>query len=476
MKKIVLIIAALTIAYASANAQSMLERLGQRAKEAVENKIGEKVENAVNNGIDEVTGKRQKGNAQSAESAQPADAPQQAAPEVQSTPVQAAPAQGGWTCPECGKAGNTGSTCDDCGAKRPSGAPAEAAGEQAKSDFVPGAVTLFEDNVTGEQVGEFPSKWNMIDGICEVSRLGGENVISLPPATTQDENVICRIQPLMKNVYNYLPEEYTIEFDWYVYAQRDDCNDLALSCRAEEATGNDVYWLKISIEDDPKFQGCSRLCFDNALTGKSSEANARFNVNKNAWNHVAISFNKRALKAYVNGYRIANIPNAKNGTFVFLESQALYLGNGVMNKKGTQFRNFRIAQGAVALYDQNTTDAVARAMEETGKFVTNNINFETGKATLLPESMEEIQKVADYMLKNKTVRFEVQGHCDNQGSDKVNDPLSQQRAEAVVAALVKLGVDEWNLRAVGKGSHEPVADNKTKEGQAKNRRVEFIKK
>ena len=473
MKRIILIAAALTVVCASANAQSMLERLGQRAKDAVENKIGEKVENAVNNGIDKVTGKKQKGNAQ-VETTQPVEAAPQTAP--QTVPAQAAPAQGGWTCPDCGKTGNTGAFCDDCGAKRPSGAPAEAAGEQAKSDFVPGAVTLFEDNVTGEQVGEFPSRWNLIKGICEVSRLGGENVISLPPATTQDEDVICRIQPLMKNVYNYLPEEYTIEFDWYVYAQRDDCNDLALYCNAEEAKGNNVYELKISIEDDPKFQGCSRLFFDNALTGESSEADATFNVNRNAWNHVAISFNKRALKAYVNGYRIANIPNAKNGTFVYLESQALYLGNGVMNKKGTQFRNFRIAQGAVALYDQNTTDAVARAMEETGKFVTNNINFETGKATLLPESMEEIQKVADYMLKNKTVRFEVQGHCDNQGSDKVNDPLSQQRAEAVVAALVKLGVDEWNLRAVGKGSHEPVADNKTKEGQAKNRRVEFIKK
>jgi len=80
------------------------------------------------------------------------------------------------------------------------------------------------------------------------------------------------------------------------------------------------------------------------------------------------------------------------------------------------------------------------------------------------------------MKANPTVRFEVQGHTDSQGSDAVNDPLSQQRAEAVVKALEGLGVDGFNLRAVGKGSHEPVAPNTTDEGRAKNRRVEFIKK
>jgi outer membrane protein OmpA-like peptidoglycan-associated protein len=90
--------------------------------------------------------------------------------------------------------------------------------------------------------------------------------------------------------------------------------------------------------------------------------------------------------------------------------------------------------------------------------------------------MTEIQKVAEYMKKNPTVRFEVQGHTDNQGSDAINDPLSQKRAEAVVKALASLGCDEFNLRAVGKGSHEPVTDNKTEAGRAKNRRVEFIKK
>ena len=144
----------------------------------------------------------------------------------------------------------------------------------------------------------------------------------------------------------------------------------------------------------------------------------------------------------------------------------------------TFVRNVVIAKGAVELYDRNeqSMTAVEKAIAETGKFVTNNILFETGKATLKPESMEEIEKVADYMKKNPNARFEVQGHTDNQGSDKVNDPLSQQRAEAVVKALEEKGVDPFNLRAVGKGAHEPVADNKTEEGRAKNRRVEFIKK
>ncbi|MCR5245682.1 MAG: OmpA family protein [Bacteroidales bacterium] len=144
----------------------------------------------------------------------------------------------------------------------------------------------------------------------------------------------------------------------------------------------------------------------------------------------------------------------------------------------TFIRNVVIAKGAVALYDRNeqSMTAVEKAIAETGKFVTNNILFETGKATLKPESMEEIEKVAAYMLKNPGARFEVQGHTDNQGSDKINDPLSQQRAEAVVKALEEKGVDPFNLRAVGKGAHEPVADNSTDQGRAKNRRVEFIKK
>ena len=195
-------------------------------------------------------------------------------------------------------------------------------------------------------------------------------------------------------------------------------------------------------------------------------------INDGRWHHFALSFNKRAIKFYVDGKRVINVPNAKAG------AGWLTLWSGGMDKRPTYVKTVVIAKGAVELYERNATDmsAVEKAIAETGKFVTNNILFETGKATLKPESMEEIQKVADYMKKNPTVRFEVQGHTDNQGSDKINDPLSQQRAEAVVKALEGLGCDPFNMRAVGKGSHEPVADNKTEAGRAKNRRVVFVKK
>ena len=229
-----MIFAALTIACASANAQSMLERLGQRAKEAVENKIGEKVENAVNNGIDKVTAKKQQGNDQSAENAQPAEEPQQ-----QTAPVQAAP-----------------------------------------------------------------------------------------------KYVEFEISPNEKNRYN----------------------------------------------------GIS---------------------------------------------------------------------------------NVRIANGAVPLYDRLATD---------GKIITYAITFETGKADIKPESYVEINRIAKLMQENPNLSFEVQGHCDASGSDKVNDPLSQKRAEAIVAAIVEQGIAQARLTAVGKGSHQPIADNSSDEGRAKNRRVEFVKK
>ena len=275
----------------------------------------------------------------------------------------------------------------------------------------------------------------------------------------------------MTNQQSYIPDVFTLEFDFWMNdpkTEMSNCYELEFL----DADGGDVYEIRIG-ESYSKLEVTCRFI---STTGdwRDSGSGKTWEMKKNDWSHFAMSFNKRALKIYINNKRVINIPNCKSAVRMKIH-QADW---GGFHGNKNYMTNFRYAKGAMDLYAQNVTDmsAVEKAIAETGKFVTNNILFETGKATLKPESMSEIQKVADYMKKNPSARFEVQGHTDNQGSDAVNDPLSQQRAEAVVKALEGLGCDPFNMRAVGKGSHEPVADNKTDAGRAKNRRVEFIKK
>lgn len=347
----------------------------------------------------------------------------------------------------------------------------DAVAQNVKSDFVRGSVILFEDDFANEQLGEFPSKWDISEGSIETSAINGKKYLH---SNAPDS----RFSPLMENMKSYLPEVFTLEWDEF-FCKAGDISDFPSDFNFYDADGSEVgHIYKRYRPTNPDFYGNYDFKkgggSDDSVTGSFDWDQMKKYIKIGQWNHFAISFNKRAIKIYVNGNRFINLPNvAAPARFEFIiQDENPYRG----------VANVVLAAGAVELYERQTTNlsaeaaAVEKAIEETGKFVTNNILFETGKATLKPESMEEIMKVAEYMKNNPTARFEVQGHTDNQGSDKINDPLSQERAEAVVKALEGQGVDPFNLRPVGKGSHEPVADNSTEEGRAKNRRVEFIKR
>jgi outer membrane protein OmpA-like peptidoglycan-associated protein len=104
------------------------------------------------------------------------------------------------------------------------------------------------------------------------------------------------------------------------------------------------------------------------------------------------------------------------------------------------------------------------------------IEFEVGKAVLKPESLKVLEEVAQDVNSSDGLKIVVEGHTDNTGSDAQNIPLSQARAQAVIDYLVKLKIKRERFSdPIGKGSSEPVADNATKAGQAKNRRVEIQK-
>jgi outer membrane protein OmpA-like peptidoglycan-associated protein len=104
------------------------------------------------------------------------------------------------------------------------------------------------------------------------------------------------------------------------------------------------------------------------------------------------------------------------------------------------------------------------------------INFDTGKSTIKPESKAIINQIVEMMKANPDLKVSVEGHTDNVGNPKSNKTLSDERAKAVVAAIVAQGVDGKRLSAAGHGQDKPIVDNKTEEGRAKNRRVELVKK
>jgi outer membrane protein OmpA-like peptidoglycan-associated protein len=109
-------------------------------------------------------------------------------------------------------------------------------------------------------------------------------------------------------------------------------------------------------------------------------------------------------------------------------------------------------------------------------FMALYINFDTGKYDIKPESQPIIDQIAQLMKDNPELKLSIEGHTDNVGTAQNNKTLSENRAKAVMNAVVNLGVDASRLTAVGWGQERPVADNRTEDGRAKNRRVEIVKK
>ena len=105
-------------------------------------------------------------------------------------------------------------------------------------------------------------------------------------------------------------------------------------------------------------------------------------------------------------------------------------------------------------------------------FVLEDCNFDFGKATLQPESYTVLDELVSYLVRKDDEKIEIGGHTDNVGSAASNLKLSQERANAVRDYLIAKGISADRLFAKGYGMTEPVADNKTEDGRAQNRRTE----
>ena len=120
-------------------------------------------------------------------------------------------------------------------------------------------------------------------------------------------------------------------------------------------------------------------------------------------------------------------------------------------------------------------EAWAEEINRTGFCSIYGVHFETGKATIQPESRECLEQVVKLLNDNPTWRMQIEGHTDNVGAKAANQTLSEQRAAAVVAWLTANGIDQSRLTSRGFGDTAPVAENTTEEGRARNRRVALKK-
>lgn len=105
-------------------------------------------------------------------------------------------------------------------------------------------------------------------------------------------------------------------------------------------------------------------------------------------------------------------------------------------------------------------------------FILEDCNFETGKATLLPEAYPVIDELVSYLNRKDDEKIELGGHTDNVGNAAKNMVLSLERAKAVMAYLISKGIEQGRVTAKGYGMTKPIASNKTAAGKAQNRRTE----
>lgn len=198
--------------------------------------------------------------------------------------------------------------------------------------------------------------------------------------------------------------------------------------------------------------------------------NATFYFTSNGWKSIGGSdiFVSRLVgdqfSAPVNlGYPVNTIDN-ESGLVVNASGKVAYFSSD-------RYGGF----GQMDIYQFKLPDEVqAFPVKPREKIILNNIQFETAKWELKKDAEMGLDVLIQFLLKNPALRIQINGHTDNIGSGADNLKLSERRAQSVVEYLNRKGIDASRLLYKGYGDVEPIADNQTEEGRAKNRRTEMV--
>ncbi|MFT3682904.1 MAG: OmpA family protein [Ferruginibacter sp.] len=343
----------------------------------------------------------------------------------------------------------------------------------SKYDFIPGDSVIYYDAFEGESLAELPTGWNT-SGTGEVTTLDkypGNWLRLHKPFTYLSSNE------------KTFGENYTVEFDLILQLKNNGWMYpefyVGLFSTKEEPNGGNNF-----LKDHKKYASVVTSIFPAEGNNTKARINS-YQENRNYFTgdvkacevlekyyakpvHIAMQVQKERLRVWISEIKMFDVPKAiPLGTLM----NQLYFAVGSTNYSEEQYgifvSNIKVATGR--------PDTRHKLVEE-GKFSTTGILFDLQSAVIKPESYGVVKEIAAVLKENSGIKIKVIGHTSSDGDDNTNMELSRKRAAAVKDMLVAdFAIDAARIETEGKGETKPVADNKTKEGKALNRRVEFIK-
>ena len=442
MKKITFLVSLLFIFSVNLNAQSWIEKLGNKAKEAakraVEHKVENKADEATNKAMDKTEDAIKKGTKKT-------DKPSQNSDENVAT--------------------NTGENSKKSRNEKTQSTTHDATPylqSYSKYDFIPGDKVLFFSDFSNASIGDFPAEWN--------TNGSGEVVTTNNYSGKWLKTIITSYQAIWTDDLLKLPENYTIEFD-IIPIQGEEKGMAGWEFRLMEAI-NAKSWDGGAVQGKAGFAfGIEYYgrpwyrAYDNQLDGdfwdiKGNQEDKDFWEKENQKYHVAIWVQKTRIRVYHGEGKMFDLPRA-------IPDAATKFNRVRFDGGALMVTNLRIAEASPDMRSKLLTE---------GKLVSYGIYFDINKDIIKPESYGSLKMIADILQENPNVQIKIVGHTDSDGDDAKNLDLSKRRGTAVKNALVKnFNIEASRIESDGAGETQPVAKNDTPTNKALNRRVEFIK-
>ncbi|WP_051904519.1 OmpA family protein [Hippea jasoniae] len=323
--------------------------------------------------------------------------------------------------------------------------------------FIPADKVVFVDDFSDCPIGEPPSKFDKVSGAGECVKY--RNMMWLAPSTDGDYRVYKKI--------DLGRDEFSIEFDFLGYQDPGGADFLF---RFLQSKGNswDQARLPYDLQIHDDYNGYT---FWLEKVGKIGRLE-KFHKKKV---HIAIQVRRHQLRIYANGKRLTVVP--------FSVSQNEHVsGVGFMfyddtRKYGELLTNIRIAKYSKK-EKRPQPEKLGIKMEKTSEgtklTIPEKVLFDFNQFFLKLKAKDALHVVAEILKQQPDKRVLIIGYTDNVGSDAYNLKLSLQRAQSVADYLIYVeGINKGRIKIEGKGKADPIANNNTEEGRAKNRRVEI---